>query len=60
MARDLNKFRRLGLWVGLVRASLSFLQSLFILIYINKLTVSYGGQEYSHDAVLYAYGAYSQ
>jgi len=44
-----NKFRRLGLGLGYrvgvkVRASLSFFTvTSFILIYTNKLTVSYGG-----------------
>jgi len=52
MARDVNEFRRLGLglglWVGvsvrvMVSVSLSFTGNSFILIYTNKLTVSYGG-----------------
>ena len=42
--RDVNKDRRLGLGLGLVGASLSFFTvTSIILIYTNKLAVSYGG-----------------
>jgi len=50
MARDVNKFRRLGLglgfWLGLrlgLVPVLVFTITSFILICTNKLTVSYGG-----------------
>jgi len=44
MARDVNKDRRLGLGLGLgLGPVLVFTVTSFILIYTNKLTVSYGG-----------------
>ena len=42
MARDVNKYRRQGLGLGL-GSVLVFTVTSFILIYTNKLTVSYGG-----------------
>ena len=44
MAKDVYKDRRLGLGLGPVSV---FTVTSFILVYTNKLTVSYGGQESS-------------